>query len=80
MPSLFLSYSHADAPFVHRLHGDLTKRGLKVWIDETSIPPGAMMSEKIEEGINQCAYFIVTLSPEAVQSAWVRQEYVITKF
>jgi hypothetical protein len=35
-----------------------------VWIDETSIPPGAVMSEKIEKGINQCAYFIVTLSPD----------------
>ncbi|RIK82022.1 hypothetical protein DCC62_00885 [candidate division KSB1 bacterium] len=74
MSTIFLSYSHADAPFVHRLHGDLTKRGLTVWIDETSIPPGAVMSEKIVEGINNCAYFIVTLSAEAVQSAWVRQE------
>lgn len=74
MSTLFLSYSHADAPFVLRLHDDLTKRGLKVWLDVASIPPGAVMSEKIEEGINKCAYFIVTLSPEAVQSAWVRQE------
>jgi hypothetical protein len=35
-----------------------------VWIGETSIPSGAVMSEKSEEGLNKCAYFIVTLSPD----------------
>lgn len=64
MSSLFLFSSHAGAPFVHRLHGDLTKRGFTVWIDETSIPPGAVMREKSEGGIYQCAYFFVTLSPD----------------
>jgi hypothetical protein len=74
MPSLFLSYSHADKAFVHRLYNDLMQRGFQVWLDEVSIAPGALISESIEKGIEECAYFIVTLSPDSVKSAWVRQE------
>jgi hypothetical protein len=32
--SCFISYSHADQPFAHRLHDQLQGRGIRCWLDE----------------------------------------------
>lgn len=73
-PSIFLSHTHADKPFVRRLAEDLHKAGAKVWLDEAEINIGDSLIEKIRQAIDTMEYVAVVLSPESVASAWVKHE------
>jgi hypothetical protein len=72
--SVFISYSSADRPFASRLADDLMRRGVKVWIDQAAIGPGARWLEKIEEAVAQSDFLIAVLSRSSVGSRWVRRE------
>jgi hypothetical protein len=74
MSSIFLSHSHADKAFVHRLAGDLRKAGTRVWVDEAEIQIGDSLIEKIREGIDEMEYVGAVLSPSSVASKWVQRE------
>jgi hypothetical protein len=34
MSHIFISYSHDDTDYAHRLEGELKRRGFEVWIDD----------------------------------------------
>jgi hypothetical protein len=70
---LFISYSHYDEAFVKKLAGHLTEQGNVVWWDY-SIKGGQEWDREIEKAINECHHFLVVLTPQAVDSKWVRQE------
>jgi len=53
---------------------DLRKRGVQVWFDEWELKVGDSLHDKIEQGILDSGYLIVCLSPESVNSSWVRKE------
>ncbi|MHB8629944.1 MAG: toll/interleukin-1 receptor domain-containing protein [Aggregatilineales bacterium] len=72
--SIFLSHSHDDKPFVHKLYLDLESRGIKAWLDEAEIGPGESLIAKIEKGIDEMDYLGVVLSPKSVESEWVLRE------
>jgi len=74
LPTVFVSYSSKDLPFVKRLAGDLRDKGVNVWLDQWEIRVGDSILQKIEEGIRAHDHFAVVLSPEAVASTWVRRE------
>jgi TIR domain len=73
-PSIFLSHSHADSSFAKTLAKDLSQAGARVWIDEAEIQVGDSLIEKIRDGIDSMDYLAVVLSPESVNSQWVRRE------
>jgi len=73
-PSIFLSHTHADKSFARRLAVDLKVAGARVWIDEAEIQVGDSLIEKICEGIDGMDYLGVILSPDSVNSPWVRRE------
>lgn len=74
MSSIFLSHSHIDKPLARRLANDLTKHGIRVWIDEAEILVGDSLIKKIREGIDEVDYLAALLSPESVSSQWVQEE------
>jgi hypothetical protein len=76
-PGIFLSHSHADKEFARRLEEDLTKAGVRVWIDDAEILLGDSLIEKIREGIDDMDYLGVILSPQSVASEWVKKEVEI---
>lgn len=74
MPSVFLSHNSADKPFVEKLAIDLKRIGINVWFDKWEIKIGESLTWKIEEGIRENEYLAIVLSPEAINSEWVRCE------
>jgi hypothetical protein len=74
MPSIFLSHTNIDKPFVEKLANDLTRLGVKAWFDKWEIKVGESLFWKIEKGIRANEYLGIVLSPEALDSEWVRSE------
>jgi molecular chaperone DnaK len=72
-PYIFVSYSHRDSSIVYLELKTLNSLGYRIWYDE-SINPGNDWSEEIAKAINKSAYFIVFISPNAVESKNVRNE------
>jgi hypothetical protein len=72
--SLFLAHSSADKDFVRTLATRLRALGIRVWIDEAEIQVGDSLIDRIESGIDEMDYIGVVLSPESVNSRWVREE------
>src|SRR3990172_9517712 len=79
MHQVFISYSRKDMDFVRRLASDLKKTGLAVWWDISGIPPGSEWPKRIQDGLENSSYCIVVLSPDSIQSSWVRKEYTFAQ-
>lgn len=71
---VFISHSSKDKAFVDRLVSDLASHSIPVWFDKLDLPVGASVPGSINEGIAQSRYFLIVLSPAAVESTWVREE------
>ena len=71
----FLSHNSADKPWVIRLKDELQKQGLKVWLDQNEIRPGDLFVEALERGIKESKSVVLVVSPEAMTSGWVKEEY-----
>lgn len=74
MPSIFLSHTSVDKPFVEKLAKDLTRLGVKVWFDKWEIKVGESLTWKIEAGIRENEYLGVVLTPQSLESEWVKHE------
>jgi hypothetical protein len=74
MPSIFLSHTSIDKPFVEKLARDLRRIGVNVWYDRWVIKVGDSIVWKTEEGIRENEYLGIVLSPEALSSEWVKSE------
>src|SRR4030095_589114 len=75
MPQLFVSYSRKDIGFVRRLAGDLETAGFDVWWDVSDLRGGDDWLRLIPAAIESSDYFVVVLSPNAIDSEWVKREY-----
>lgn len=75
MEKVFISYSRKDMNFVRKLAGDLETAGYDVWWDITDLRGGDDWVRNIPEAIKTSQYFIVVLSPNSIESEWVRKEY-----
>jgi class 3 adenylate cyclase len=74
-PQVFVSFSHADRGLVQRRVVDpLKKRGVDVFSFAESIPAAADWPKLIEEALERCDWFVVVVSPRAIDSEWVRGE------
>lgn len=71
---IFISYSRRDQEFVTRLASDLDAHVAGVWFDQSTIQAGQKWQDEIMEGIRECKAFILVLSPDAMESRWVREE------
>ncbi|HEX5546212.1 MAG TPA: toll/interleukin-1 receptor domain-containing protein, partial [Ktedonobacterales bacterium] len=74
-PLLFISYSRKDASVIDRLELSLQQAGYNVWVDRSNLRAGQEWSAQVGQAIDQCAALVVALSPAALRSAAVRNEY-----
>lgn len=79
----FISYSHAaDGLLAPRLHTGLhrfakpwwKRRAMRVFRDEASLAANPRLWPSIAEALDDSAWFVLLLSPEAARSAWVNRE------
>ncbi len=75
-PTVFLSYSHTDAEFAHRLIDDLRAAGHACWIDTSSLKGGDEWITTIAEGILNSYCVVVVATRAALLSRWVQDEIV----
>jgi len=75
MTKIFISYSRVDEGFARRLATDLARRGADIWIDVDDIPAGTNWSTAIQQGLDACDALILVLSPEAMASKNVEDEW-----
>jgi hypothetical protein len=73
--TVFVSYSHSDTEFVDQLYADLQMRGFPPWIDSHKLKGGQDWLYSIQQAIEQCQVLLLVLSPDAIDSKYVRMEY-----
>ncbi|NJL47261.1 MAG: toll/interleukin-1 receptor domain-containing protein [Leptolyngbyaceae cyanobacterium SM2_5_2] len=77
MPSeVFLSHSSQDQAFVSKLADQLRRHGIPVWYSKTSILGAQQWHDEIGSALIRCDWFLVALSPGAVESMWVKRELI----
>jgi hypothetical protein len=70
---LFISYSHADAPFVEKLEPCLVKKGIRFWRDVHDATAGRL-EKQIDHAMRQNPTVILILSENSTRSDWVEHE------
>jgi hypothetical protein len=75
MQKIFISYSRKDIDFVRRLAGELEKASYDVWWDLSDLRGGDDWVSLIANAIATSETVIVVLSPNSIESPWVRKEY-----
>lgn len=73
MSDVFISYSHKDKNFVHKLTSELIRRGFSVWVDDR-IDIGSRWPHVIQDSLDNCKAFIVVMSSHSYASDWVQNE------
>ena len=73
MGHIFISYSHEDKDYVHKLQDDLKKEGFHVWIDDR-IDYGDEWPIVIQDQLDACDAMILVASESSYRSKWVQKE------
>jgi TIR domain len=73
-PSVFLSHSHTDKPFVRALATKLERYGIRVWLDEAELHVGDSLIAKLSQVIKEIDIVVAVMSRASVASAWVLEE------
>ena len=72
---VFLCHSSNDKGIVRSIHDDLRRFGHRPWLDDNEILVGQSIPELIQKGLVESDYVVVCLSPAAVASTWVSEEW-----
>lgn len=72
--SCFLSHSHEDEEFAHKLAAKLRREGIRVWFAPEDIRPGEKIHDQIKKAIATFDKLILVLSASSMQSNWVKTE------
>jgi formylglycine-generating enzyme required for sulfatase activity len=70
---IFISYSHVDGDYAHKLESALKQRGFGVWIDDR-IDYGMRWPQVIQEQLDTSAAVVVIMTPRSYGSKWVQNE------
>jgi len=71
---VFLGYSRKDRSEMQIVKEGLRKAGFSVWTDEGLAPGTQSWQDAIEEAVKQVQAMVVLLSPNAIQSMWLKNE------
>jgi hypothetical protein len=71
---LFVSYSSLDHEFATRLVATLRHHGVPVWFAPSNILGAQQWHDELGAALRRCDWFLIVLSPNAVDSMWVRRE------
>jgi len=73
MSYIFISYSHEDKEYAHRLEGELQRQRFDTWLDDR-IDYGSQWPEEIEDRLDGCKVLILIMTPRSKRSEWVQNE------
>src|SRR5689334_18894675 len=78
---VFLSHSSLDHQFATELAGVLRRHGIPVWCSQTNIIGAQQWHDEIGAALRRCDWFALILSPQSIQSMWVKRElsYALTQ-
>jgi hypothetical protein len=71
---VFLSHSSQDGAFARLLVEMVKDHGVPVWYSPIHIIGAQQWHDEIGNALNRCDWFIVILSPDSVDSMWVKRE------
>lgn len=71
---IFISHAHQDAAIAHQLADDLRQHKWDVWLAPESIPIGGNWMTAINRGLTESSFFVLVLTPDAVNSTFVNDE------
>ena len=71
---VFLSHNSKDNPIIRQIATDLTTAGVSVWLHEQRVCATTSIAEKLAQGLVESDWFLLGLSQDAVESAWVKTE------
>jgi hypothetical protein len=72
---LFISHAHEDkTDFVEPLVEALRSAGFEVWYDKYELTLGDRLLQKISQGLQDCDYGVVVMSPDFFRKKWTQAE------
>jgi hypothetical protein len=71
---VFLSHSDKDRKFATDVVEVLRGHGIPVWYSRTNIVGAQQWHDEIGDALNRCDWFVIILSPDGVDSMWVKRE------
>lgn len=74
-PQVFISYQRTDEPFARQVREHLTAHGVRTWMEQYDIPVGAYWPDEIDKGLASSDIVVGILSPDAVASRNVKNEW-----
>lgn len=72
--SCFISYSSKDQLFAERLYADLQAKGVRCWFAPHDAQGGKKLHEQIDHAIQMHERLLLILSPDSINSEWVKTE------
>ena len=72
--SCFISYSTKDEEFAQRLYNDLQANGVRCWFAPHDMKGGKKLHQQIDWAIHFHDRLLLLLSPDSINSEWVRRE------
>lgn len=75
MHDVFISHATEDKEsFVNDFVAELTKRNVKVWVDELKIQWGDSLRKSIDEGLKKSRFGVVVISRHFIAKGWTQYE------
>ena len=71
---VFISHSHADSELAAWVSKSLRNGGLEVFDPDADLLPGDNWAEKVAKALEESEAMVVLLTPDAVNSPYVRRE------
>jgi hypothetical protein len=71
---VFLSHSNHDRDFVDSLADVMRHHGVPVWYSQINIMGAQQWHDEIGSALRRCDWFVIVLSPQSVESEWVKHE------
>lgn len=71
---VFLCHSGLDSRFATKIAEILKRHGVPVWYSHTEILGGRQWHDEIGHALRRCDWFVILLSPDSINSFWVKLE------
>ncbi|HTU66702.1 MAG TPA: toll/interleukin-1 receptor domain-containing protein, partial [Steroidobacteraceae bacterium] len=70
VPSVFISYSHADADVAQRLRQRLSAHGVDAWLDTRNLRVGSTLDSSLRQHIEAAHVVVAIASQKSADSKW----------
>ena len=75
---VFISHSSLDLTFATSIADVLRRHGIPVWYSRTNIIGAQQWHDEIGAALKRCDWLVVILSPNSVNSIWVKREVLFS--